>query len=120
MTSTNFAPWSRSSRTRGDGRRVGAPMAEVIADVLQRPAFAEQSCGTGMAQRVRSMMPSPGTGGQQRGTGDVPQPGARDRPVRGERGEKDLSPPHLRADARDVAQQRPTDLLRQRVPLDVV
>ena len=73
-----------------------------------------------MAQRVRSMMPSPGTGGQQRGTGDVPQPGARDRPVRGERGEKDLSPPHLRADARDVAQQRPTDLLRQRVPLDVV
>src|SRR2546422_1586554 len=79
-----------------DGRRVGAPMAEVIADVLQRPAFAEQSYGTGMAQRVRSMMPSPGTGGQQRGTGDVPQPGARDRPVRGERGEKDLSPPHLR------------------------
>jgi hypothetical protein len=102
-------------------------MTEVVADLLQGPAFAEQSRRTRVAQRVWSVMPSPDTADQQRVTHDqqrvthdAPEGAAGDRSLGGERREKHLARLATRADVGDVAHEGFADFLRQRVQLDAV
>src|SRR5258708_15154235 len=92
-------------------------MAEVIADLLQRQALAQQVRGAGVTQDVRALMRQRHTQSTQTLSDDGPKGTTGQRTERGTESQEDLAMAAGRSHFLEVAEHRIADGPRQRVGL---
>ena len=88
-------------------------MPQVVADVLERQALAEQPGRTRMPQGVRPVMPEAQATRAEHATGEVIQPDGREGSMRRLQCEKDRSPRTTGTHLGEVPQQRMASVLRE-------